>query len=83
MQKILNKGNTKTAKGEKFGWKTFGIHLAPSKLSGYNVCKWASEGCSDACLNISGHGQRESVQIARIKKTKSFFENKRFEKKTD
>ena len=76
MQKILNSGNTKTAKGEKFGWKTFGIHLAPSKLSGYNVCKWASKGCSMACLNISGMGAFSNVQEARIKKTKWFFEDK-------
>ena len=76
MQKILNTGNTKTAKGEKFGWKTFGIHLAPSKLSGYNVCKWASKGCSMACLNLSGMGTFSNVQEARIKKTKWFFEDK-------
>ena len=76
MQKILNTGNTKTSKGEKFGWKTFGIHLAPSKLSGYNVCKWASKGCSMACLNLSGMGTFSNVQEARIKKTRWFFEDK-------
>jgi hypothetical protein len=66
MQKILNTGNSKTAKGEKKGWKTFGIHLAPSKVSGFNVCKWASKGCAMACLNTAGRGAMKNVQDARI-----------------
>jgi hypothetical protein len=74
IMKILNKGNAKTKKGEKFGYKTFGIHLAPSTLSGFNACLWASKACIKACLNTAGHGQRESVQIARIEKTKKFFQ---------
>jgi len=77
MQKILNDGNTKTAKGEKKGWKTYGIHLAPSKVSGYNVCKWASKGCAMACLNLSGMGTFSNVQEARIKKTRAFFEQRK------
>jgi hypothetical protein len=76
MQKILNSGNTKTAKGEKLGWKTFGIHFAPSKLSGFNVCKWASKGCAMACLNLSGMGVFSNVQESRIKKTIWFFKDK-------
>ena len=73
MQKILNDGNSKTAKGEKKGWKTFGIHFAPSKLSGFNVCRWASAGCALACLNTAGRGAMSNVQEARIKKTRRFF----------
>jgi hypothetical protein len=49
--KLLNSGNSKTIKGEKNGFRTFGIHLAPSKLSGHDVCYWASKGCAIACLN--------------------------------
>jgi hypothetical protein len=75
-QKILNTGNNKTSKGEKLGWKTYGIHLAPSKVSGYNVCKWASKGCAMACLNTAGRGMMDVVQQARIKKTRRFFEDK-------
>lgn len=73
---ILNQGNSKTRKGEKFGYKTFGIHLAPASLSGYNVCQWASNGCTDACLNTSGRGAMSSVQKARINKTLRFFKDK-------
>jgi len=74
--KLLNSGNTKTIKGEKLGYKTFGIHLAPSKLSGHNVCLWASKGCAMACLNTAGRGAMSNVQKARINKTKFFFQDK-------
>ena len=74
--KLLNDGNHKTRKGEKKGWKTFGLHLAPHKLAGRNVCAHASPGCADACLNTAGRGIMHSVQDARIRKTKYFFEKK-------
>lgn len=73
---ILSTANAKIQKGEKFGYKTAGIHLAPAKLSGYNTCVAASKGCAAACLNTAGMGVYSTVQAARIKKTKSFFENK-------
>jgi hypothetical protein len=73
---ILSTANTKIQKGEKFGYKTAGIHLAPAKLSGYNTCVAASNGCAAACLNTAGMGVYSNVQAARVKKTKLFFENK-------
>jgi hypothetical protein len=73
--KLLTTSNAKIMKGEKEGWMTVGIHLAPSNLSGYNVCSWASRGCSMACLNTSGHGAFSTVQAARIAKTKLLKEN--------
>ena len=74
--KLLNSGNAKTRKGEKRGYITYGIHLAPSNLSGFNVCKDASKGCAAACLNTAGRGAMSSVQLARIAKTKLFFTDK-------
>lgn len=76
MATLLNKGNSKTRKGEKMGWKTYGLHLAPANLSGFNVCKDASAGCTDACLNTAGRGAMSSVQRARINKTLAFFRDK-------
>jgi hypothetical protein len=76
MAKLLNSGNHKTRKGEKYGWKTYGIHLAPYNLSGKNVCSSASAGCSAACLNTAGRGSMHSVQDARVKKTRRFFEDR-------
>jgi len=74
---ILNKGNSKTIKGEKYGWKTYGIHLSPNIVSGYNVCFDATTGCIDACLDTSGRGAMPSVQTARINKTKRFFQDRK------
>lgn len=70
---LLTKSNTKISKGEELGYKTHGIHLAPAKLSGRNVCPNASTGCAASCLNVSGQGYYKRVQDARIKKTKYFF----------
>lgn len=68
--------NTKLQKSLDLGYRTFGIHLAPEKLSGFNVCKNSSAGCRAACLNTAGMGAYSSVQLARINKTKYFFTNK-------
>jgi len=73
---LLNSGNSKTRKGEKKGFTTYGLHLAPANLSGFNVCKDASSGCAAACLNTAGRGAMSSVQKARVKKTLFFFKDK-------
>ena len=73
---MLGTGNTKTLKGEKYGYQTFIMHLAPSTVSGYNVCPMASLGCAAACLNTAGRGQFQKTQAARIIKTRWFFENR-------
>ena len=70
---LLNKGNAKTIKGEKLGYKTYGLHLAPYNLAGRNVCPHASKGCAQACLNTAGRGAMQNVQTARIAKTQKFF----------
>jgi len=76
IQTLLNSGNSKTSKGEKLGYITYGLHLAPANLSGFNVCQDASKGCAIACLNTAGRGQMTMVQQARIKKTLLFFRQK-------
>lgn len=74
--KLLNSGNAKTRKGEKLGYITYGIHLAPFNLAGKNVCAHASAGCAAACLNTAGRGAMSNVQTARINKTKFFFDSR-------
>lgn len=74
--KLLGISNTKTLKGEALGYRTYIMHLAPSTLSGYQVCPMASLGCSAACLNLSGMGRFSNVQAARIAKTRHFFEDR-------
>lgn len=67
--------NTKLKKSLELGYKTFGIHLAPSDLSGKDVCPSASEGCRAACLNFAGYGAYPKIQQARIRKTQLFTSN--------
>lgn len=74
--KLLTTGNTKTVKGEKRGYMTFILHLAPNTLSGHNVCPMATVGCAAACLNTAGRGIYDRTQNARIRKTKWFFEDR-------
>ena len=62
-------------KSEGYGYKSFGLHLAPHKLGGKNLCTGASKGCIAACLNTAGHGVYKMVQDARIKKSKFFIDN--------
>lgn len=75
-QKLLTFNNPKTMKGEKSGYLTGILHLAPSNLSGHNVCPKASNGCIKACLNTSGHGRYQRTQNARIKKTQFYYLNR-------
>jgi hypothetical protein len=58
------------------GYHSAILHLAPSVLSGYNTCLFASEGCKKACLNTAGRGVFSNVQDARIRKTKLYFEHR-------
>lgn len=75
-QLLLTRYNPKLAKNEKYGWKSFGLHLAPHKLGGKNLCPNASAGCAAACLNTSGQGVYKRVQESRLRKTKMFHENR-------
>ena len=71
------KQQAKMAKSAKSGlYLPFIMHLAPVKLSGYQVCSKATKGCAAACLNTAGLGTFDKVQQARIRRTKLFFEDR-------
>jgi hypothetical protein len=72
--KLLSIGSdSKTVKGEKFGYLTGILYLAPSDVSGLiNTCPHASKGCRLACLYSAGRGAFSNVQKARIEKTRKF-----------
>lgn len=81
--KLLSTGNPKLLKGEKKGYMSFVLHLAPADLSGKNTCPKATAGCKAACLNTAGRGgifkkgeTTNVIQQARIRKTKMFFEQR-------
>lgn len=69
--------NAKTIKGQQYGYMTGVLYLAPFNLSGYQVCAMAHIAkCHEPCLNSAGRGAFNSVQQARIRKTKLFFEDR-------
>lgn len=73
---LLTVDNPKTRKGEKHGWLTGVLHLAPASLSGYNVCPYSTPGCREACLNTAGRGWMAPVQEARVRRTRLFFQDR-------
>lgn len=81
--KLLSTGNPKLLKGEKQGYMSFVLHLAPANLSGKETCAKRTAGCTAACLNTAGRGgmfkkgeTTNVIQQARIRKTKMFFEQR-------
>jgi hypothetical protein len=73
----------KLNKGRARGYSSAVLHLAPARLSGYNVCKWSSAGCRAGCLNTAGRGgifkpgqTTNAIQRARIARTRWFFEDR-------
>lgn len=80
---LLTVGNPKTIKGQKRGYLTHILHLAPAWLSGYNVCPMATKACTIACLNTAGRGgifkkgfTTNAIQEARIRKTRQYFKHR-------
>jgi hypothetical protein len=77
---LLGKGdsNTKLSKSDKSGkgYLTVGLSLAPAKESGYEVCSNRSLGCTQACIFTSGHGVYAPVRLARIAKTRLWFQDR-------
>ncbi len=80
---LLTVGNPKLMKGQKKGYLSSVLHLAPADVSGYNTCPKATVGCKSSCLNTAGRGgifkkgeNTNVIQQARIRKTKYFFERR-------
>ncbi len=66
--------NAKTVKGDKYGFLTGVLYLAPSNISGFQVCPMANlAACEKACLYTAGRGAFTKTQQARINKTREFF----------
>jgi hypothetical protein len=72
MKNLFNFTNAKTIKGERFGYRTAILYLAPAKVSGVtNVCEHSTPECRGLCLNTAGlGGVFKSIQESRIKKTR-------------
>ena len=71
----------KVQKGEKAGYDTLILYLAPARSSGFNVCPFATGHCIRACLAESGRALLEAragksaIRASRIYKTRFFHLN--------
>lgn len=75
----------KTSKGEKLGYLTYILYLAAAKMSGFQLCPFATKGCEDACLVGAGHAniieegkKLSTVTEARLMRTWLFKFNKEY-----
>lgn len=66
-------GDAKTVKGEKKGYLTAILYLAPHTIATRKtLCPMASPACMAACLYTAGRGAFSNVQAARIRKSEYF-----------
>jgi len=72
--------SAKHFKAYSYNEMTYGLYLAPAKLSGYEVCPMRTKECTKLCLNESGLNSmgNDHINNSRIKKTKLFFEHREF-----
>ncbi len=78
--RLLARGttNAKLAKGENeaFGnYMTFGLSLAPARVSGHQMCPKSTPGCRDSCIFTAGQAFFPSVPRSRIAKTLALFQH--------
>jgi hypothetical protein len=76
MKLLSINSDAKTIKNNKYGYLTGIQYLSPYKKSGVNLCPMADKaGCHEPCLDESGMGKFESVQNARLNRTKLYLNN--------
>jgi hypothetical protein len=70
---LLSEGST-NAKTAKNSLKSYILYLSPynQNSKGINICPNASAGCIFGCLNTSGRGRFNSVQLARMQRTEFY-----------
>jgi hypothetical protein len=75
---LLTLENAKTIKGEKLGYLTGILYLAPANEAGRgNVCAASTKGCREGCLFTAGRASfTPSIITARIEKTNFLFDNR-------
>jgi len=75
---LLSTNNSKTIKGEKLGYTTYILYLAPHTQNsrGVNLCSHASPGCAKACLFHSGAARFDNVQNGKLNKTEWYLDNR-------
>lgn len=69
--------DSKTPKGEAFGWLTGALYLAPYDLSGRNVCSASTPECRDLCIYHQGRAAVfQTIPAARLRRTAQYWEDR-------
>jgi hypothetical protein len=78
--------DAKTVKGERFGFRTGILYLAPhlesaeaaqaEGLKPRNFCLWSSPGCRASCLFTAGRGKMDCVRNGRVRKSLYFLRDR-------
>ena len=74
--------NAKLAASQGLGYYPVGLSLAPHKLSGYNVCSHATDGCNPitgGCIGGDKSGRAKfqaNIIPARVRKTRMLFQHR-------
>ena len=73
MSLLAISSDSKTVKGQQYGYMTGILYLSPFTISGVNLCPMAKKAnCMEACLNTAGRGVMNSVQKGRLRKATLF-----------
>ena len=77
----FKEGNPKTDKNKKVegveNYRILRLNLAPSDLSGFNVCPMASAGCKAACLHTAGNPIfQKQKDKGRINRTRYYMQSR-------
>jgi hypothetical protein len=74
---LLTPFNQKSPKGEKEGYLTAMMYLAPATAAGgRTVCPHSTPACQDGCLYSAGRGKTPRVQNARMRRTRMYLERR-------
>lgn len=75
--KLLSPFNQKSPKGEKLGYLSAMLYLAPAQVAGgKTVCPHSTEACRAGCLFTAGRGKTPRVENARIRRTVLYLEHR-------
>jgi hypothetical protein len=74
-QYLAVSADVKTRKGEKHGFLTGILYLAPGNVSGREFCPNRTPGCSRDCLFTAGKGVMAPVYAGRLRKSLEFSKN--------
>lgn len=76
MRLLSSSAKIEKSNNSQLGYYTKIQYFAPIALSGNHVCPFATKGCATSCLFTAGRGRMKKIQLARIQRTKLYFQDR-------